>query len=70
MVNCKVKASDYRLGEAIGNPSNRAVLVCVDGAWRFIDQHWGSCSISVAPDAEWQMAQDGGGIKVNSLHVT
>ena len=41
VVKGKVKGNGYRPGE-ITSGTNDYCIVCVDGSWRFVDQHWGS----------------------------
>jgi len=36
-----VKGAGYRLGEKV-KVTNEYCVVYVDGAWRFVDPHWGS----------------------------
>lgn len=58
-VTGKVKAARYQPGN-VSFPTKTYNAVFVDGAWRFVDQHWGSSFITVGADKEWELIADGG----------
>ena len=59
IVKGKVKASLYQPGKSvIWSKTYNAVFV--DGAWRFVDQQWGSSFVTVGADKDWELIADGG----------
>lgn len=52
--NDVVKAINYEVGDEEISGYNTHCLVYVDGAWRIIDQHWGSQGVIVKANADWE----------------
>lgn len=60
IVKGRVKGSGYRLGEKTKG-TNDYCVVFVDGAWRFVDQHWGSqYTIAGVENDDWELIHDTG----------
>ena len=65
MVKGKVKGASYKIGNSVSGTKQYSAAF-VDGAWRFVDQHWGSSFVTVDADKEWELLVDGGAGKTTT----
>ena len=59
-----MKAARYQPGN-VSFPTKTYNAVFVDGAWRFVDQHWGSSYVTIDADKDWELIADGGAGKTS-----